>query len=112
MNTRENVTKAMEFCLTPYDRREHDDADVCPHTDCSYFRAYDMGNCVRALCSDALALLKAQEPKLVTNIHKEHNNVLNPNVPWVGKCPKCGKKVEGRNLTRFCKFCGQAVKWE
>ena len=61
---------------------------------------------------DALELLKAQEPKLVTNIHKEHNNVLNPNVPWVGKCPKCGKKIEGRNLTRFCKFCGQAVKWD
>lgn len=60
----------------------------------------------------ALVLLKAQEPKLVTNIHREHNNVLNPNVPWVGKCPKCGKKIEGRNLTRFCKFCGQAVKWE
>ena len=59
-----------------------------------------------------IALLKAREPKLVTNIHKEHNNVLNPNVPWIGKCPKCGKKIEGRNLTRFCKFCGQAVKWE
>ena len=61
---------------------------------------------------EAADLLKAQEPKLVTNIHKEHNNVLNPNVPWVGKCPKCGKKIEGRNLTRFCKFCGQAVKWD
>ena len=60
----------------------------------------------------AIEALKAQEPKLVTNIHKEHNNVLNPNVPWVGKCPKCGKKIEGRNLTRFCKFCGRAVKWE
>ena len=68
-----------------------------------------------ALCDmvdDTIAMLKAQEPKLVTSIHKEHNNVLNPNVPWVGKCPKCGKKIEGRNLTRFCKFCGQAVKWE
>ena len=66
----------------------------------------------KPIVSDALALLEAQEPKLVTNIHKEHNNILNPNVPWVGKCPKCGKKIEGRNLTRFCKFCGRAVKWE
>lgn len=56
--------------------------------------------------------LKAQEPKLVVNIHKANNNVLNPNVPWVGKCPKCGRKIDGKNLTRFCKYCGQAVKWE
>lgn len=66
--------------------------------------------------ADALNLvieaLKAQEAKLVVDIHKQYNNVLNPNAPWVGKCPKCGKKIDGRNLTRFCKYCGQAVKWE
>ena len=57
-------------------------------------------------------LLEAQEPQLVINIHKAYNNVLNPDVPWVGKCPKCGKRVSGKNLTRFCMYCGQAVKWE
>ena len=60
----------------------------------------------------AVAMLQKQEPKFVINSHKAFNNVLNPNVPWVGKCPKCGKKIEGKTLTRFCKFCGQAVKWE
>ena len=68
--------------------------------------------CRDELLSDALALLKKQEPKLVANIHKHYNNVTNPNVPWVGRCPKCNKLIEGRNLTRFCKYCGQAVKWE
>ena len=64
------------------------------------------------LVLDAFALLKAQEPMLVVNIHKAYNNVLNPNTPWVGKCPKCGKKISGKNLTRFCMYCGKAVKWE
>ena len=68
--------------------------------------------CHHKLCKDALELLKAQEPRLVINIHKAYNNVLNPDVPWVGKCPKCGKRVSGKNLTRFCMYCGQAVKWE
>lgn len=88
---------------------------------------YSVSDCA---IEDAMELLKAQEekvvnlttkiaelttlqePMLVVDIHKEHNNVLNPNVPWVGKCPKCGKKVSGKNLTRFCMYCGQAVKWE
>lgn len=98
---RENVIKMLERCVMPH-------GDGCTQ-ECEYHGRIE---CCRQVMRNTLALLKAQEPKLVTNIHKEHNNVLNPNVPWVGKCPKCGKKIEGRNLTRFCKFCGQAVKWE
>ena len=67
---------------------------------------------IRDAADNAIAYLKSQEPMLVVNIHKAYNNVLNPDVPWVGKCPKCGKKVIGKNLTRFCMYCGQAVKWE
>ena len=60
---------------------------------------------------DALALLKEQEPILLENQHKPYGNSLNANAPWISRCPRCGKKVEGKQ-TRFCKYCGQAVKWE
>jgi len=62
---RDNVIKGMELCLTPYDRREVNDIDACPHTDCPYFRVYNMGDCIRALCNDALAILKAYEPRVM-----------------------------------------------
>ena len=73
---------------------------------------WDVYSELRDMVDDIITLLKAQEPRLVINIHKAYNNVLNPDVPWVGKCPKCGKRVSGKNLTRFCMYCGQAVKWE
>lgn len=59
----------------------------------------------------AIKILKKKESKLVVNIHKKFNST-NPDSPWIGKCPECGKTVEGKNLVRYCKFCGQAVKWD
>jgi hypothetical protein len=74
VTVREKVIKGFELCLTPNDRREYDDADVC-HTECPYFRAYNMGDCIRALAKDALTLLKAQEPRVMTLEEvKQHNN--------------------------------------
>lgn len=58
-----------------------------------------------------LQLLKKQEPVLLKNQHKPYGISTNANSPWVSRCPKCGKKVEGK-LTRFCKYCGKAVKWK
>ena len=54
--------------------------------------------------------LKEPEPILLENQHKPYGISTNANSPWVSRCPKCGKKVEGKQ-TRFCKYCGQAVKW-
>ena len=108
---REKVIKGLECCLPMTAKNGLADCEQCPY-DRKITLEGGVTECCHDLMTDTLTLLKAKEPKLVTNIHKEHNNVLNPNVPWVGKCPKCGKKIEGRNLTRFCKFCGQAVKWE
>lgn len=59
----------------------------------------------------ALELLKKQEPILLENQHKPYGIDTNANSPWISRCPRCGKKVEGKQ-TRFCKYCGQAVKWE
>lgn len=61
--------------------------------------------------ASAIALLKEQEAILLENQHKPYGINTNANAPWISRCPKCGKKVEGRQ-TRYCKYCGQAVKWE
>ena len=63
------------------------------------------------ILEDALALLKAQQPILLENQHKPYGHFINANSPWISRCPKCGKKIEGKQ-TRFCKYCGQAVKWD
>ena len=59
---------------------------------------------------DALKLLKEQEPILLENQHKPYGISTNANSPRISRCPRCSKKVEGKQ-TRFCKYCGQAVKW-
>ena len=61
--------------------------------------------------SNAISLLKEQEPILLENQHKPYGISTNTNSPWISRCPRCGKKVEGKQ-TRFCKYCGQPVKWE
>lgn len=58
----------------------------------------------------ALVLLKEQEAILLENQHKPYGISTNANSPWISRCPRCGKKVEGKQ-TRFCKYCGQAVTW-
>lgn len=60
--------------------------------------------------TNVLAMLKEQEPILLENQHKPYGISTNANSPWISRCPRCGKKVEGKQ-TRFCKYCGQAVKW-
>ena len=63
------------------------------------------------ICERAIELLKEQEPILLENQHKPYGHSTSANSPWISRCPKCDKKIEGRQ-TRFCKYCGQAVKWE
>ena len=64
-----------------------------------------------ALEEDWKMVLKEQEAILLENQHKPYGISTNANSPWISRCPRCGKKVEGKQ-TRFCKYCGQAVKWE
>lgn len=97
-NTLSKVIYGLRCCSTS-------DCDICPYS-------IDEWTCdKRVLYEDAAMLLEAREPKPVMNVHKKFNNVTNSDMPWVGKCPKCGKLVEGRNLTIYCKYCGQALKW-
>ena len=60
---------------------------------------------------DILELLKEQEPTvLLENPHKPYGISTNANSPWISRCPRFGKKIEGKK-TKFCKYCGQKVKW-
>ena len=71
----------------------------------------DTCNTLEPLFEATIELLKAQVPILLENQHKPYGHFINANSPWISRCPKCGKKIEGKQ-TRFCKYCGQAVKWE
>lgn len=46
-------------------------------------------------------MLKAQEAILLENQHKPYGISTNANSPWISRCPRCGKKIEGKQ-TRFC----------
>lgn len=61
------------------------------------------------IIEDALELLKDQEPQPLLNVgfHKLGNN---HNI-YYGICPNCGKKLYHKT-SKFCLYCGQAVKWE
>ena len=67
--------------------------------------------CGGGMCNYVISLMKSNEPILLENQHKPYGISTNANSPWISRCPKCRKKVEGRQ-TKFCKYCGQAVKWK
>ena len=103
MTNKERVIKGLEGvyrCISPVNHTCGD----CPYQD-------NHVECIRRVVSDAIALLKDQEPILLENQHKPYGISTNANSPWISRCPKCGKKVEGKQ-TRFCKYCGRSVKWE
>lgn len=99
MPDREKVINALGRC---------ESYGYCEDMNCPY---YKNTNCLELLRKDALILLKEQEPVLLKNQHKPYGHFINANSPWISRCPRCGKKVEGRQ-TRFCKYCGQVVKWD
>ena len=79
-----------------------------PCMDCGYQECQTYAICIEEIAADALSLLKAQEPKLVYDI-AEATLGYKPKVK-VGHCPSCGVLMS--ETDRFCRKCGQAVKWE
>jgi hypothetical protein len=53
----------------------------------------------------AICMLKAQEPRVVSEI------IRMGEAPVVGRCPNCGKYVFEYYNERFCGACGQEMKW-
>lgn len=112
----EKVRKGLEICT---ESTGYGGCITCP-----YHADYYPNTCRYANKKDALALIQQQqerikeleagqkqEPALLENQHKPYGHFINANSPWISRCPKCGKKVEGKQ-TRYCKYCGQAVKWD
>lgn len=71
--------------------------ETCPYSD-EFGFGYGNRRCAKECASDALALLKEQEPKPVG---KEWN-----------ECPSCGKVLDRIHDMHYCGVCGQAVKWD
>lgn len=96
MTKKEKVIKGLEIC-----------AERFCGSDCPYYHRSQMtgGVCSAALMSDALAILKEQEPQLVLNIGEQISCKS-------GSCPKCGKMLNTTCNKRYCGDCGQEVTWE
>ena len=64
--------------------------------------AYDYG------FYNAARMLKDQEPKNILDIADSIEGIE------VGKCPRCSRTIVNKQSdpTRFCKYCGQEVKWD
>ena len=102
MIDRDKVIKGLECCV----KRNPDDKTRCG--ECPY-----EGACLNRLKSDALTLLKAQEPMMIEE--RADTNTIN--------CPKCGLQfarighdksiyLDMDKEPNYCPECGQAVKWD
>lgn len=98
---REKVIKGLECCMVPPDL-----CDICPYAgtgDETHHRDY----CNVKLIKDAIALLKAQEPVEPTIGRCEE---YDGHDSWWYQCGKCGTPIDYND--KYCRMCGQAVKWE
>lgn len=112
MDKIEKVIQAFENCMAPEMNDDETCVDCirageCPWEDCQE-RDCKLIDIPLSLAIAALELLKDQEPKKVKCVRRL-TKVMK------GVCPACEMEIEsvihGR-LTKFCKFCSQAVKWE
>ena len=94
MADREKVIKGLECCI----KRDPDDKTRCG--ECPY-----EGACLNRLKSDALALLKAQEP--VEPVF--HANITLESSVW--RCGACNVALLFRDQN-YCHSCGKPVKWD
>ena len=113
MINREKVIKGLEICSEHGSWHGLDCEHNGAYKDCPY-RGCETG-CVVTIAKDAIAMLKEQEAKPMT----EYDD------GW--DCPRCGLKLVGKTasgypcdefdlpydeIVKYCPVCGQAVKWE
>lgn len=96
MIDREKVIKGLKCCVKWMKENDEDACNSCPYHSC------DANSCIAMVNSEAIALLKEQEPKLV-KIDADGDDVL---------CPSCGNRLFPYPLQKYCEECGQAVRWE
>ena len=122
MIDQEKVIKGLECCtkkLCIYKATEKE----CPYWELSgaYEDAFE--DCTTEMAKDALALLKAQEPRdfhdgFIGLSEQAFSNPqpVKPNVIMHGKmvmyyqCPACLRTIDSGD--RFCRHCGRKVKWD
>lgn len=96
---REKVIKGLKWCMD----EEH---DCYIEQGCPYENEGEGFGCKYALHRDALELLKAQEPVDAIVVP----NGIDRSGGWWYQCPSCKMEIKPRD--RYCRNCGQAVKWE
>lgn len=92
----EKVIKGLECCNGYCD----------DETGCPYFDELEAFDCQEQLRADAIALLKAQEavePIIGGDADGPYRN-------WWYQCGKCKETIIYHD--KYCRNCGQAVKWE
>ena len=87
---REKVIKGLEHCIASSDCRG-----------CPYFKQIEEDGNLCALRADALALLKEQKA-----VKPNRSGGMRPGW-WCGAC-----NYEIGQGDKYCKHCGQAVKWK
>lgn len=106
MVDREKVIKGLECCQ--YSSKSH--CDSCPF---AYEGMCGTNDCTSDLASEAIVLLKEQEP--VAPVMVPHSR----GIAW--NCGACGTEIAvirdtvsadwQKNSVRFCQRCGRSVKW-
>ena len=101
MADREKVIRGLECCFV-------EECNKCPYVDGIYCKAIPkVGKAnieiPNALLMDALELLKAQEPV-------DPAIGGNQNSCWYYICPICQLAIDKGD--KYCRHCGQAVKWK
>lgn len=93
------VIRGLEFCLKV--ACQASSGEKCP-----YIGSGGADGCIYEMQSDALKLLKKQEPKQVISLADSIEEMT------VGYCPSCGEGIANKmsKPTKFCRYCGQAVK--
>lgn len=97
---REKVIKELECCISL-----NHNGSKCAN--CDYADEFHNGDCETYLLSDALTMLKAQEPVTVIPAIKKNDELLTE-----GSCPICGAKLDYYLNGQFCGCCGGRLKWE
>lgn len=104
MTDREKVIKGLECCMVG--DGNDPDCEICPYATVGDDTCQTMDE----LFSDALELLKAQEPVEPQHLHDKSRLPL--------KCGNCGAFIIiiggfcGDYKAKFCCECGRPVKWE
>ncbi len=102
MPDRKKVIKGLQCCSVK-------GMNTCELQECPYYpERYEWNRCTNHLATDALAMLKEQEPQsVIVKCEPSNGNIL-----WFANCPKCGRGIERDKHKNHCGYCGLAVKWD